>query len=797
MNITRLGEGKGKYAVRHASCSASAAIFILLFAHCLGTLAAEDPATITFTEHGIPHILAHSYFGLGYGYAYAAAKIDVCALAEAFVEMRGQSALYFGEDSAEMSPFSAHPVSHVVSDLATNLLVDNDELAVQRAGLGPDTLELISVYAAGFNQYLRDTPRNRLPKACNGADLVQPITSDDILRRVANALELTGFFDQELFDAQPPSSQESLSKTEHPIQIAGGVDAGSNGYAFGALRTFNGGGLLLGNPHWFWAGSSHFIEVHLTLPGKYDVLGASVIGMPLITIGFNRSMAWTHTVATGARGTLFELKLDPSDPTHYLIGGQSIAMHQKSVTVQARQPDGTVKPVSHVFWLTNYGPVVESQQLPWSKATAYALADANAGNNRYLDQLLRIGAAPDVESLKAELTRTMGLVWVNTLAADAKGDALFADMSVTPDVPKEVYESCKKTVAFPQARFVNVMDGSRTECQWRNDPRAPQKGIMPGELKPSFQTQDYVENSNSSYWLASPAHPLEGFSPIIGLERTVPNVRTRQGNIQVLDRISNRDGLGGTKFDMSRLESVLFSNRDYLAELVLDDLLEACARTPLIKMPDGSTRDLTQACSILRRWDRKDNLASVGAQIFREFARQERAPGEEDAAAASAFWRVPFDPDHPLDTPRGLNTSTQAPLEALARAIDRLEKAKIPLDSTLRDIQFIERNGERIPLHGGLIFNRISLTLKPGAGYTEPIGSADSYIQVVSFDQNEPVADILLVNSQSSDPDSPWFADQAKLYSQKQWVRAPFTAAQIASHAIGPPLVLAIPAKED
>jgi acyl-homoserine-lactone acylase len=772
-------------------------MFVFILAHCLGALAAEGPVTVTFTEHGIPHIQASSYFGLGYGYAYAAAKIDVCALAEVFVEARGQRALYFGGDSSEMSPFAGQPVSREVSDLATNLLVDDDELAVQRAGLAPDVRDLVSGYAEGFNRYLLDTPRNRLPKGCMGADWVKPITGDDVLRRVASALTLTGFFDQELFNAQPPSSRLSLFKTGQADQTAGGVDAGSNGYAFGGSRTSNGSGLLLGNPHWFWTGSSHFMEAHLILPGKYDVLGASVIGMPLITLGFNRSMAWTHTVATDARGTIFELTLDPSDATHYLIDGRSIAMHQKKVTVQGRQTDGTVKPVSHVFWITSYGPVVESPQLPWSKTTAYALADANAGNNRYLDQLLEIGAAPDVETLKTQLAKTMGLVWLNTLAADAKGDALFADMSVTPDVPASVFETCKRAVTFPQARFVNVMDGSRIECQWRDDARAPQKGIMPGALKPLFQTRDYVENSNSSHWLVNPVHPLEGFSPIIGPERSVPNVRTRQGHMQVSDRVSNRDGLGGSKFDMGRLESDLFSNRDYLAELVLDDLLDACARTPLIKMPDGSSRDLTQACSILRRWDRKDNLASVGAQVFREFARQERAPGEEDPAAASAFWRVPFDPDHPLDTPRGLNISTQAPLEALARAVDRLEKAQIPLDSRLGDIQFIDRNGERIPLHGGLIFNRISLTLKPGVGYTEPIGSADSYIQVVTFDQNEPVADILLVNSQSSDPDSPWFADQAKLYSQKQWVRVPFTAAQIASHAIGPPLVLSIHAKED
>lgn len=179
--------------------------------------------------------------------------------------------------------------------------------------------------------------------------------------------------------------------------------------------------------------------------------------------------------------------------------------------------------------------MIVSQQLPWSKATAYALADANVGNNRYLNQLLEVGTAADVSTLKASLGRTMGLVWLNTLAADSKGDALFADLSVAPNIPRTTYEECAKTIAFPQSRFVNVMDGSRSACQWSNDARAPQPGIMPAQEKPSLETRDYVENSNSSYWLVNPDHLLEGFSPIIGQERTVPNLRTRQGHTQVAD----------------------------------------------------------------------------------------------------------------------------------------------------------------------------------------------------------------------------------------------------------------------
>jgi acyl-homoserine-lactone acylase len=156
---------------------------------------------------------------------------------------------------------------------------------------------------------------------------------------------------------------------------------------------------------------------------------------------------------------------------------------------------------------------------------------------------------------------------------------------------------------------------------------------------------------------------------------------------------------------------------------------------------------------------------------------------------------VPFDAARPLTTPAGLNTTTDAPLRALGRAVKRLEAAHIPLDTRLGDIQFITRNGRRLPLHGGLVFNRISLTLTPDVGYIEPMASANSYIQVVGFSDVGPVADTLLVDSQSSDPASPWHADQAELYRSKRWVRAPYSAADVAKAAIVPIIRLRPPAQ--
>ena len=57
-----------------------------------------------------------------------------------------------------------------------------------------------------------------------------------------------------------------------------------------------------------------FYEMQLTIPGKLDVMGAALPGLPLINIGFNQHVAWTHTVDTSKHFTLYRLALDPHDP---------------------------------------------------------------------------------------------------------------------------------------------------------------------------------------------------------------------------------------------------------------------------------------------------------------------------------------------------------------------------------------------------------------------------------------------------------------------------------------------------
>ena len=61
--------------------------------------------------------------------------------------------------------------------------------------------------------------------------------------------------------------------------------------------------MLLADPHFPWVGAERFYQFQPTLPGKLNVQGASLHGIPVVNIGFNDHVAWSHTVSTAWRFT--------------------------------------------------------------------------------------------------------------------------------------------------------------------------------------------------------------------------------------------------------------------------------------------------------------------------------------------------------------------------------------------------------------------------------------------------------------------------------------------------------------
>ena len=494
----------------------------------------------------------------------------------------------------------------------------------------------------------------------------------------------------------------------------GGI--GSNAYGLGRDATDNGRGMVLGNPHFPWDGSERFFESQLTIPGKVNVSGASLFGVPVINIGHTDHLAWSHTVSTAYRFTPFELKLVPGSPTTYLYDGQPRQMRADDVTVTVKNADGSLGTRSRTLYSSHHGSILTSilglPLFPWTPATAWAMGDANAGNFRYLNHFFETNMAQSVQELREIQERNQGVPWVNTLAADSNGDAYYSDVSVVPHVTDEKAAVCNTELGRGtfEALGLPVLDGSLSACEWGTDPDAIEPGIFgPGNL-PKLIRSDYVTNSNDSYWLSNPEEPLEGFDRIIGDERTERSLRTRSGLVQVEQRLTGSDGWPGDRYTLRQLQDTVFQNRQYAGELWRDDLADFCEASPTMTGTSGPV-DVSEACPVLRAWDLKDDLDSRGAILFRRFA--SLALGAVPVAGTPGLFTNQFDANDAVHTPYGLNIANPAVEQSFADAVQDLRDAGIPLDAPLRDWQYERRGSERIPIHGGPggvgVFNAINV----------------------------------------------------------------------------------------
>jgi acyl-homoserine-lactone acylase len=763
------------------------AALVAAFVATAGSADAKYRVTVRRSAHGIPNITAHDYASLAYGYAESIAQDNICVLADTYTTVRGERSKYFGPDASYSFRGNSTTPNNLASDFFYKKIIAQhtvEKLIAQPPPLGPvpQIKRAVRGYVAGYDDWLAH--HKVTDPACAGKPWVHPITVMDAYRRFYQLalLASAGVAIDGIGDAAPAADvRQAVATQQREVhsadlnrfnEVLGGI--GSNAVALGKAATQHHDGMLLGNPHFPWDGSERFYQSHLIIPGRLDVQGGSLFGVPLILIGNTRGMAWSHTVSTARRFTPYQLSLVPGDAHSYYVDGTPHKMTATKVTVDVKDSP----PLARTLYDTRWGPMLTGilglPIFPWTPAVAYALGDANAGNFRYLNHFFFTDQAQSVAQLDGIERRYEGIPWVNTIAADSTGKAYYADIGSIPNVSNAKIAACSVALGdvTDAALRVQILDGSRSACAYDNDKDAVVPGVFGPSHEPSLLRDDYVTNSNDSYWLSNPNHPLEGFSRVIGDERTVRALRTRLGLRIVQQRLDSSDGLPGKGFTLKQLRDAVFNDRQYAGELFKNDLAAYCA---------GSS---SPACPVLMKWDQHDNLDSRGALLFRRFAsRVLDNPVSSVLPPVPSPFTVPFDANDPVNTPRGLDTSQPTVQQALAGAVSDLQGAGIALDAPLGQYQYEMRGNEKIPIHGGPgtlgDFNAINVTWDPARGYPDvPHGS--SYVQTVELAPHKCArVRTILTYSQSASPRSPWFADQTRMFSKKQWVAPPFCPAQM------------------
>ncbi len=309
-------------------------------------------------------------------------------------------------------------------------------------------------------------------------------------------------------------------------------------------------------------------------------------------------------------------------------------MTSRTVKISALQADGSQAEKSTTVWSTRWGPVVviPPAGLNWTTARAYALKDVIAGNARSLDMFLAQDRADSVAALR-DVHMKLGAQWSNTVGADRHGEVLYTDGSTVPDVDAAQLERCAPSApakALFRAAGLVVLDGSKSACDWRQDPASARPGAIPYERMPKAIRGDWVENSNDSFYFTHPAQRFGDISPLVG-EAIVTRPRTRAGLTEIPELLARG------KVTPEAVLAQLFENRNFMGSITMPDLLAACTANP------PASAEAKDGCAALRGWNRTNTLDARGAHLFREFWRTARLiPG---------VYRIPFDAAQPVATP--------------------------------------------------------------------------------------------------------------------------------------------------
>ncbi|ALS61805.1 penicillin acylase family protein [Pandoraea norimbergensis] len=789
-------------------------------------------AQIERTTDGMPHIVADDWGSLGWGAAYVQAQDDLCTMAQSFVTYRGERSRYFGAKGTQPTDSTLGDIDNLDSDVFFRLVADDARLQAYREAQTPQFRELVDGFAAGYNRYLQDWQRNKTAPshaACRSEPWVTAISPDDVYRRLfaANLAGGMARFAGRVASAMPPgktsgvlqpqgstSPVEKLALREGELDVGGGRGIGSNALAFGAQGSAGAQSVLLGNPHWFLEGPDRFYQMRLTVPGQLDVSGVSFLGVPVVMIGFNHDIAWTHTVSAARRFGLFQLSLAPNSDTTYLVDGKPVAMTPVTITVPVREADGTVHPRSRTLYRTALGPVVNlgamSPALQWRAGAdgkpgqAFVIRDINADNYRVFANFLAWGRATSLDDFVGIARREAATPWVNTVAIGRDDPRVwFGDVGAVPNVPDALAAQCTPPLgkAFAaQAPGVPFLDGSRSACGWQSSPKAAQAGALPADAMPQLFRHDYVANMNNTHWIVNPAQPLTGFAAVTGGERSEMGLRPRLGFRLADQRIHGSDGLGApgatadsvarAALDARSMSALLFKSQAVASACKPDGGRQIVSVQPIEKDRNATPArdvDIAEACRVLQRWDNTAGPFAQGAVLWDAWWAQIKSVPEDKRFA------VPFDPQRPLDTPDTLNVDGKTLANWLGIAVLRLREGGFTPDVETGSAMYAVRNGVRIPWFGGCddegYFTsgcNSDARIENGALKIDAHAFSNSYLQVVTFGANGGPVDArtLMAGSQSDDPASAHFADGTLRYSKQAWVARPLDTTRTVDGAL-------------
>lgn len=662
-------------------------------------LAGQQKTEILWDTYGVPHIYGKDVQSLFHAFGWAQMHSHGNLLLRLYGQARGRAAEYWGEN-------------YVESDQWVRTMGVPSRAQQWYDAQNPTFRNYLNAFAAGINTYTQ----NHAELIDDEVKGVLPVTGVDVLAHLHRLLNFTFIVEPQTVASlrEEWENPQDTSKEFNTQNITPQKPLGSNGWAIAPSRSASGNAMLLANPHLPWSNLFLWYEAQLNAPG-IDTYGATLVGIPVLTIGFNDNLGWTHTVNKYNGWDAYELTLADGG---YRFDGKIHAFQTETQTLNVRQPDGTLQQKPLTVQCSVHGPVIAQKE-----GKALALRVVGLDQPGALEQWWRMGLAKNLTEFEAAI-KPLQIPMFTVIYADREGHIMHLFNGQVPVRSQGDY-----------AYWSGIIPGDTSTTLWT---QFHPYGDLPRVLDPQ---SGWLQNANDPPWTTTFPAPLK--------PDDYPSYIAPRGPVEFRAQHSAKMLKSDERISFEKMVEYKHSTHIELAERLLDDLITAA------RQQGGEVAK--NAADVLENWDRKTESDSRGAVLF--------AFWSEEVDFSNLF-AVPWNEKEPLTTPNGLADPVSA-VTALEAAAQRVKETYGTLDVPWGDVFRLCSGNLDLPANGGEVGIFRNLWFSPlEDGRFEAIGG-DSYVAAIEF--SNPVRAMALTSyGNATQPNSPHVGDQLELFAKKQ-----------------------------
>ena len=356
----------------------------------------ENRAEILWDTWGVPHIYSQDNTDLFRAFGWAQTHSHGDLILRLYGQGRGQAAEYWGE-------------KYLSSDRYVRTMGIPKRAQQWYEAQQPQMREALDAFATGINAYVQENP-NQIDEEVK---VVLPVTGVDVLAHIQRVLHFH-------FVVNPLQvASFSLDSTTRTDDSA--INLGSNAWAIAPNHSVNGRAMLLANPHLPWSDLFLLYEAQLESP-EFNAYGATLVGMPFLTIAFNNYLGWTLTVNPFDGADIYKLTLSDRG---YLWDGDVRPFEQETQLLKIKQADG-IREERLTVMHSVHGPVIAQ-----NAEQALALRVVGLDRPHILQQFWQMTQAANLQQFEAALT-SLQLPMFNLLYSDRQGQIFYLFNGLIP-----------------------------------------------------------------------------------------------------------------------------------------------------------------------------------------------------------------------------------------------------------------------------------------------------------------------------------------------------------------------------